>query len=372
MNAKKTKEPSIDDLLGDDLLEFTSFEAWPAWSTGIPFLDVVTGIGGLPKGRIVENFGVESSGKSTMFLKAAAKAQADGEKVVLLDYENAFDPAWAQFLGIDVNGRNEAGEKTFYVAVPETMEKGFEIMDKLIRRDDVAIIIIDSLAAMVPAKQLEPDFNLDRAGMYKAKQLRALLSNLNTEMAKHRTKTTLGVINQVYEDVSFSPGGGKKYNTPGGRAMKFYASMRIEFKKVGTISEDIVDEIELKKERRAVAHKIRATVVKNKVGAPFKRTQFICREGYGIDVLESVYDLAVTRGLIEKSGAWFTVPAPYSGSQEPLRLHGKANVMDHLRTNTAAYQKLENDLMEALSSSVSGEETESLDGEGGEGLEFIE
>lgn len=372
MPPKKKKSGSILDILGEDALVFNNFGAWPSWKTGIPFIDIVTGIGGLPRGRICECFGPESSGKTTIFLKAAAEAQSLGKKTVFLDYEDSLDPNWVTSLGVDLRATDDEGLPLFQAAVPETLERGFEIMEGLLEQNDIALIIVDSLAAMVPEKQLDPDFNMDRAGMYKAKQLRALMSNLVTKMKKSDSEATIGFINHEYEEIGFSPSPGKKYTTGGGKALKYYASMRIEFRNIGNITEEVEDKIDLTTEKRKVATKIRATIVKNKVASPFKRTTFVCREGFGIDVVGSIYELALTRGLIKQSGRYFYIPEKYSTTGEEMRIDSKAEFIEYIRTETDMYKKLEDDIVNIIEqASTEGVSKDYDENELEAGLEFF-
>jgi len=370
---KKAKGSRVEDLYSDSLMSYEDFGTWPSWSTGITFLDVITGVGGLPKGRIVECYGAPSSGKTTMLLMAAAEAQKEGERIVFLDFERAFDPQWATFLGIDVNGKNEGGEKTFLLFQPKTLEEGFEIASIIVEQAEHAIVIMDSLAAMVPEKMLDPDFNMERAGLYRAQKFHQQFRLLNSKL-ESGSKTCIGVINQEYENVNFTGTGGQI--TPGGKALKFYASMRIEFKKIGQVSEEVVDSLTLEKEKRVVEHKIRATVTKNKVGSPFKRTLFVCREGVGIDVVASVFDLAAKRGIIESPAkSRFVIPADLTGAGD-MKFHGKKAVVNFLREDFKVFGAIEEKVLAIIeNANTAGEEyteVEDSDLEDGQGaLQFI-
>src|SRR5688572_10421398 len=349
MAVAKKKKKSLSDIFGDSLIraEDINMGVREAWSTGIPFIDIVTGIGGLPKGLMVENYGPPSSGKTTLFLRAAARAQQEGYKVAYIDYENTFDGPWAKKMGIDLTSVDADGEPNFFLAVPETLEEGFEIMNELVDDDRFALIIVDSIAAMTPAKQLEPDFNLDRAGMYKAKQLRALIQVLNAKKARARNNvTTICFVNHEYDVISPTGAGGTQQ--PGGKALKYFAAMRIAFKQIKKQNSVTTNAVDGSKENRQVAAHIRVDVVKNKVAAPFKRTEFVCREGVGIDVMGSILELAASKGFFRAAGSGhFYIPDEITGTGE-VHKNGEPQLRAYFEDTPNVYKKIEKMVMDAI------------------------
>lgn len=347
--AKKSE--SLEALMGEALVDFDNLGAWPQWSTGMPLVDIISG--GLPKGRIVECYGPESSGKTTIFLRAAAQAQKDGYKTVYLDYENAMDPAWCEKLGIDVYHRNAKGERTFIVANPKHLQHGIGLIKDIItNHKDVALIILDSLAMAAPKQDFEDDVDAFGAVGLKARILSKQLPLIANTQAQEKSIATLCVVNQIREDIGgYNPTGQRRLTTPGGRGLKFAASLRIEFQKIGTESAEVMDEIEMKKEKRVVAHKIQATCTKNKTGVPFKRTKYFVREGVGIDVAGSIREIALSRGILKSRGAWYYIPAEYSVSGEEDKVNGKQALAEYFPDGSEQFKKLEEVVIAAISTS---------------------
>jgi recombination protein RecA len=259
-----------------------------AISTGALSLDVALGVGGLPRGRIVEVFGPESSGKSTLALHVVAEAQRNGGNCAYIDAEHALDPVYAKVIGVNVD--------ELLISQPDTGEQGLEIADMLIRSGALDVIVIDSVAALVPRAEIEGEMGDSHVGLQArlmSQALRKLTANLN------RSNTIALFINQLREKIGVMFGSPE--TTPGGRALKFYSSIRLDIRRI----ESIKDGAEV------VGSRTRIKVVKNKCAPPFKQAEVDIMYGHGISREGSVLDLGVEVGIVKKSGAWFT----YEGEQ---------------------------------------------------------
>ena len=256
--------------------------------TGSIALDVALGIGGLPRGRIIEIYGPESSGKTTLTLHAIANAQRAGGIAAFIDAEHALDPEYAQKLGVDID--------SLLVSQPDTGEQALEIADMLIRSGSVDLIVIDSVAALVPKAEIEGEMGDTHVGLQArlmSQALRKMTGGLN------QTKTTAIFINQLREKVGVFFGSPE--TTSGGKALKFYASVRLDIRRIQT----------LKDGQDAVGNRTRVKVVKNKMAPPFKQAEFDILYGIGISREGSLIDFGVEHGLVKKSGSWYT----YDGDQ---------------------------------------------------------
>jgi len=277
-----------------------SIEAIP---TGALALDLALGIGGLPRGRVVEIFGPESSGKSTLAMHVVAEAQRNGGVCAYIDAEHAMDPLYAQNIGVNVDD--------LYISQPDTGEQGLEIADMLIRSGALDVVVIDSVAALVPRAEIEGEMGDTHVGLQArlmSQALRKLTANLN------RSRTICIFINQLREKIGVMFGSPE--TTPGGRALKFYSSVRLDIRRI----ESIKDGAEI------TGNRTRVKVVKNKVSAPFKQAEFDIMYGKGISREGSLLDVAVDLGIVKKSGAWFT----YEGEQLG---QGRENVKAFLAEN---------------------------------------
>jgi recombination protein RecA len=286
--------------------------------TGSIALDVALGIGGLPRGRVIEIYGPESSGKTTVALHAIANAQRGGGIAAFIDAEHALDPEYAQKLGVDT--------EALLVSQPDTGEQALEIMDMLIRSGAIDIVVVDSVAALVPKAEIEGEMGDSHVGLQArlmSQALRKIAGALN------QTKTTAIFINQLREKVGVMFGSPE--TTSGGKALKFYASVRLDIRRIET----------LKDGTEAVGNRTRIKVVKNKMAPPFKTAEFDILYGVGISKEGSLIDLGVDQGIVRKAGAWYT----YEGDQLG---QGKENARNFLRDNAEICNEIERKIKEKL------------------------
>lgn len=290
----------------------------PAISTGSLGLDVALGVGGVPRGRVVEIFGPESSGKTTLAFHIIAEAQKAGGKAAFIDAEHAMDPMYARHIGVNVDD--------LLLAQPDNGEQALEIAELLIRSGALDVVVIDSVAALVPRAEIEGDMGDSHVGLQArlmSQALRKLAGTIN------KTQTTAIFINQLREKVGVMFGNPEV--TPGGRALKFYASVRLDIRRIET----------LKEADQAVGNRVRVKVVKNKVAPPFKMAEFDIMYGTGISVPGEVLDMAVEHKVVQKSGAWF--------SNGDLRLgQGRENVKSFLRDNPELLERLRAEIVIAV------------------------
>jgi recombination protein RecA len=286
--------------------------------TGSIALDVALGIGGLPRGRVVEIYGPESSGKTTVALHAVASAQRNGGVVAFIDAEHALDPEYAKALGVDTDA--------LLVSQPDSGEQALEIADMLIRSGALDLIVIDSVAALVPRAEIEGEMGDSHVGLQARLMSQALRKMTG---ALNGAGTTAIFINQLREKIGVMFGSPE--TTTGGRALKFYASVRLDVRRIET----------LKDGSDMVGNRTRVKVVKNKVAPPFKQAEFDIMYGKGISREGGLIDVGVEAGLIRKAGAWFT----YEGDQLG---QGKENARNFLRDNPDLANELEKKILEKL------------------------
>ena len=286
--------------------------------TGSIALDVALGIGGLPKGRVIEVYGPESSGKTTLTLHAIANVQKAGGTAAFIDAEHALDPEYARKLGVDIDN--------LLVSQPDTGEQALEIADMLIRSGAIDLIVIDSVAALVPRAEIEGEMGDSHVGL-QARLMSQALRKITG--ALHAHGTTAIFINQLREKIGVMFGSPE--TTTGGKALKFYASVRLDIRRIET----------LKDGSEPVGNRTRVKVVKNKMAPPFKQAEFDVLFGEGISREGSLIDLGVDQGIVKKSGAWYT----YEGDQLG---QGKENARQFLRDNPDLADELDKRLKEML------------------------
>ena len=300
--------------LGDEQIE--NVDIIPTGSLG---LNAALGVGGYPKGRIIEIYGPESSGKTTLAIHAIAEAQKQGGIAAFIDAEHAFDRFYAQKLGVDIDN--------LYIAQPDNGEQALEIADQLIRSSAVDIIVIDSVAALTPKKEIEGDMGDSAVGLH-ARLMSQALRKLTSTIAK--TNTTCIFINQLREKIGVMFGNPE--TTTGGNALKFYASVRLDIRRVTS----------LKDGDQVVGNQVRVKVVKNKVAPPFRKAEFEITFGEGISKIGEILDLGVEYGIIQKSGSWFS----YGDSK---LAQGRDATKALLKDNPELCEELETKIMEAIS-----------------------
>ena len=279
--------------------------------TGSVALDVALGIGGVPRGRIIEIYGPESSGKTTLSLEILAQAQAMGGVVAFIDAEHALDPGYAAHLGVDID--------EVLISQPDTGEQALEICDMLVRSGAIDCIVVDSVAALVPRAEIEGEIGDTTVGL-QARLMSQALRKLAGSLAK--SNTTCIFINQLREKIGVMFGNPE--TTPGGRALKFFSSVRMDIRRVDTIREN----------GEMIGNRVRVKVVKNKVAPPFKQAEFDIMYGTGISKEGSTLDMAVEYGIVNKSGAWYTYDVDRLGQ-------GREAAKEFLRTNPDLFSEID-------------------------------
>jgi recombination protein RecA len=287
-------------------------------STGSLTLDIALGIGGLPKGRIIEIYGPESSGKTTLTLQAVAECQKAGGTAAFIDAEHALDPVYAEKLGVNVDD--------LLVSQPDTGDQALEITDMLVRSGSVDIVVVDSVAALTPKAEIEGDMGDHHVGLHArlmSQALRKLTANIK------RSNTLVIFINQIRMKIGVMFGSPE--TTTGGNALKFYSSVRMDIRRTGSI----------KKGDEVIGNDTRVKVVKNKMAPPFKQAEFEILYGEGTSHEGELIDLGVKNGLVEKAGAWYS----YNGDRIG---QGKDNVRNHMKENPQMAEELDTKLREML------------------------
>ncbi len=280
-------------------------------STGALALDIALGIGGVPRGRVVEVYGPESSGKTTLALHVVAEAQRNGGLAAFVDAEHALDPVYAQALGVDTD--------ELLLSQPDTGEQALEIADILVRSNALDVVVVDSVAALVPRAEIEGEMGATHVGLQArlmSQALRKLTAGIN------RSSTTAVFINQLREKIGVVYGSPEV--TPGGRALKFYSSVRIDVRRIEAIKDGGVQ----------IGNRVRARVVKNKVAPPFRVAEFDIMFGKGISWEGSLLDVAVAEGIVKKSGAWYTFDGDQLGQ-------GREKAKAFLRENPEVAMQLQ-------------------------------
>jgi len=295
----------------------------PVISTGALSLDIALGVGGIPRGRVIEIFGQESSGKTTLTLQIIANAQKGGGVAAFIDAEHALDPEYAKKLGVNLND--------LLVNQPDTGEQALEIAELLVRSNAVDVVVVDSVAALVPRAEIEGEMGDSHIGL-QARLMSQALRKLTACISK--SKTSVIFINQIREKIGVMYGGNPE-TTPGGRALKFYASVRIDIRRIGSIKDG----------EAIIGSRVRATIAKNKVAAPFKRAEFDILYDTGISLAGDIIDLGVERNIIEKSGTWY--------SYGDIRLgQGRENSRQFLIEKPEMMKKIEQSILKIMSPSM--------------------
>ena len=316
--ALKTTLQQIEKQFGDGSIMALGKEAQvaiPGIATGSLSLDIALGGRGLPRGRIVEIFGPESSGKTTLALHVAAQAQRGGGIAAIIDAEHAFDPTWAKKLGVELD--------TLLVSQPNSGEEAMQICEMLVKSNAVDVVIIDSVAALVPRQELEGEIGDSHVGL-QARLMSQSMRKLTGAIAKSKTVTIF--INQIREKIGVMFGSPE--TTPGGRALKFYSSCRIDVRRIG----------QLKDGEEVVGQRVRAKVVKNKVAPPFRVAEFDMMHTHGISYEGDLLDLGVAAKVVARSGSWFKYGESYLGQ-------GKEKARTFLRENPAVAEEIKQKIM---------------------------
>lgn len=301
--------------LGDDHMKLNI----EAISTGSISLDLATGIGGIPKGRIIEVYGPESSGKTTLALHMIAEAQKTGGRAAFIDAEHALDPEYAKNLGVDID--------ELLVSQPDTGEQALEICEMLVRSGALDIVVVDSVAALVPKSEIEGEMGDSHVGLQArlmSQALRKLAGIIN------KSKAAVVFINQLREKIGVVYGNPEV--TTGGRALKFYASMRFDVRRVETI----------KQGDQMLGNRVKVKIVKNKVAPPFKQAEFDIMYGEGISKIGDIMDCAVEKDIIDKAGSWYSFEGNRIGQ-------GRENVKKYLSENPDILSKVEGLLLDTIS-----------------------
>lgn len=289
-------------------------------STGALSLDMALGIGGVPRGRIIEIYGPESSGKTTLAQHIVAEAQKKGGLAAYVDAEHALDPEYAKNLGVKVD--------ELLISQPDTGEQALEITEELVRSGAIDVIVIDSVAALVPKTEIEGDMGDSHMGL-QARLMSQALRKLTGIVSK--TRTTVIFINQLRQKIGAAAMYGPSETTTGGNALKYYASVRLEIRKIET----------LKKNDEEFGNKVRVKVVKNKVAPPFRKAEFEIIYGKGISKTGCILDYAVNMDIIKKSGTWFSYNDEKIGQ-------GREKAKEFLEQNPDIYEEIENTIRETL------------------------
>lgn len=309
--------------------DFTAMNV-EAIPTGALSLDIALGIGGIPRGRIIEIFGPESSGKTTLALHMIAEAQKLGGEAAFVDAEHALDPVYAKHLGVDIDN--------LIVSQPDTGEQALEIAEALVRSGAIDIIVIDSVAALVPKAEIDGDMGDSHVGLQArlmSQALRKLASVIN------KSKSVIVFINQLREKIGVMFGNPE--TTPGGRALKFYASVRLDIRKIETMKQD----------GEVVGNRAKVKVVKNKVAPPFREAEFDIVYGKGISKVGNILDLGVNLDIVNKSGAWFSYNGERIGQG---RENAKKYLEEHPEITDEIEKKVRGSFSEAFEKSLGDEE----------------
>ncbi len=337
-NDNKEKKAALEMAMGQiekqfgkgSVMKLGEFKAMnvEAIPTGALSLDIALGIGGVPRGRIIEIYGPESSGKTTLALHIIAEAQKENGEVAFIDAEHALDPVYAKNLGVNIND--------LIVSQPDTGEQALEIAESLIRSGALDVVVVDSVAALVPKAEIDGDMGDSHIGL-QARLMSQALRKLAG--AVNKSKTVIIFINQLREKVGVMFGNPE--TTTGGRALKFYASVRMDIRKIENIKQD----------GEVIGNRARVKIVKNKVAPPFREAEFDILYGKGISKEGNILDIAVNLDIIEKSGSWFSYKSDRIGQ-------GRENVKKYLAENPKVMEEIESKIRENMKKAFENSLTE--------------
>ncbi|MEA3505923.1 MAG: recombinase RecA [Elusimicrobiota bacterium] len=286
----------------------------PAISTGAMTLDMALGVGGIPRGRVVEIFGPEASGKTTLALEIVANAQEAGGKAVYIDAEHAMDPEYSKNIGVDIDN--------LLIAQPDFGEQALDVAETLVRSGAVDVVVVDSVAALVPKKELEGNMGDDHVAL-QARLMSQALRRLTSTISK--SNTTVIFINQIRMKIGVMFGNPR--TTPGGKALKFYSSVRLDIRRIGSIKQGTDD----------IGNRIRVKVAKNKVAPPFKKAEFDIIYGEGISTEGCIIDLGMEHGIVDKKGTWYAYEDTQLGQ-------GRTNSVEFLKENKKLCKSIVKDI----------------------------
>jgi len=296
-------------------------------STGIISLDIALGVGGIPRGRVVEIYGPESSGKTTLTLSIIAEAQKNGGVAAFIDAEHAFDPSYAKLIGVNLDD--------LLISQPDTGEQALEIVETLVRSNALDLVVVDSVAALTPRAEIEGEMGEAKVGL-QARLMSQALRKLTAAISKSRTSVVF--INQIREKIGVMFGNPE--TTPGGRALKFYSSVRIDLRRIATISGTEV---------KAVGNKVRAKIVKNKIAPPFKEAIFEIMFDEGVSKVGALIDAALEQGCLKKAGSWFSF-------EDKNLAQGRESLRKLIREDNKLFEKIDGLVRTALNDKAKGDE----------------
>jgi len=321
--------------------------------SGSMLVDKTTGVGGIPRGRMTELYGLPSSGKTTLMLHTCKNVQADGQGILYLDFEHAFNPGYARLIGLDLSSDR------FILVQPESFESGMGIAELYIKNNLVGLIVVDSLAAMVTQKEWQAEVGASGVAIL-AKAMAQELKRLNS-MVKD-SNVAMIFINHVHDviETGFAKrSGAKRTTTPGGRALKFYASLRIELTMIENIKGKVMNDVTGSVDEGSVAVKVKTFIAKNKVAAPFGIGYFYIRHNYGIDEVMIAVDIAIKRKLIEQKGARFALPAALLETVEEAKsINGMAQLLRYFMDNPVMKEHLLEEVRKIIK--IGGQEVEEV------------
>ena len=315
-------------------------EPIPVLPTGSILLDKALGVGGWPRGKLTELYGEESSGKTTLSLATAAVCQRGGGAVLLNDYENSFDPAYAVACGVSLD------RDAFILSQPDSLEQGMELTSEYLKAKAVALVIFDSLAAMACEEELKGEFTDAHRVAPQARAMSLALRRMVPIIAD--SGAVVIFINHVHVVIGgFNPRGIVRKTTPGGKALKFYSAIRVEIARTGRVNGNVLNFATGELEDGPVAYSAKATVVKNKVASPYRKAELFM-DDHGVNETMTLVEIAIARGIIKKAGSRYTLPFAKAPGEGPTIILGIQNVYEHIEDNPARFRSLRQFVIAAL------------------------